>query len=160
MIGDKDVYAIDNGLSFPNRTRTVRSEPARIFLDKYGDQLSLARDIPNLVKEIDPDIIHQLTAVSKKNFMNVFEHHGLSIAGREAWKRLNKLVQAAKLKPKHIKTIANRIAAELISVSELPNDVMEDGYPQEYLSPSPSEVGSVRPGDDKLLTGKTRRGKL
>jgi GNAT superfamily N-acetyltransferase len=48
--------------------------------------------------------------------------------------------------------------ASLVAVSELPNDVMEkvhgEEYPQEYMSPSPSEVGSVRPGDDKLLTGR------
>lgn len=47
-----------------------------------------------------------------------------------------------------------KVAKDLLAVSELPNDVMENGYPQEYMSPSPAEVGSVRPGDDKLLTGK------
>ena len=71
-------------------------------------------------------------------------------------------------KTKYFLTASDRIAKRLLTrdfvvaslrvrlaVSELPNDVMENGYPQEYMSPSPAEVGSVRPGDDKLLTGRT-----
>jgi hypothetical protein len=48
-----------------------------------------------------------------------------------------------------------------LAVSELPNDVTEkvqgEEYPQEYLSPSPGGMGSVRPGDDIMLTGHSRR---
>jgi len=49
---------------------------------------------------------------------------------------------------------AGKVASLMVAVSLLPNDVTENGYPQEYMSPSPAEVGSVRPGDDKLLTGR------
>ena len=53
---------------------------------------------------------------------------------------------------------AKKVASLIMAVSELPNDVMEkihgEEYPQEYMSPSPGDVGSVRPGDDKLLTGR------
>ena len=40
------------------------------------------------------------------------------------------------------------------AVSQLPNDVIEKGKPQEYMSPSPGTMGSVRPGDDIMLTGR------
>lgn len=50
-----------------------------------------------------------------------------------------------------------RTASSKTAVSSLPNDVFEevDGeeYPQEYMSPSPGGMGSVRPGDDPILTG-------
>jgi hypothetical protein len=43
------------------------------------------------------------------------------------------------------------------AVSVLPNDVLQNGYPQELMSPSPNSLGSIRPGDDPILTGRNRR---
>jgi len=54
-------------------------------------------------------------------------------------------------------SVKRDLALSKTAVSRLPNDVMEkvDGeeYPQEYMSPSPGGMGSVRPGDDPILTG-------
>jgi hypothetical protein len=77
-------------------------------------------------------------------------------------------------KTKYFLTASDKIAKRLLlrdfvvaswrarlAVSELPNDVTEEvqgeEYPQEYLSPSPGGMGSVRPGDDIMLTGRSRR---
>jgi hypothetical protein len=50
------------------------------------------------------------------------------------------------------------------AVSSLPNDVFEkvDGeeYPQEYMSPSPTTMGSGKPGEDILLTGRMVKAEL
>lgn len=53
--------------------------------------------------------------------------------------------------------VKRNLVVSKTAVSRLPNDVMEkvngEEYPQEYMSPSPGGMGSVRPGDDPILTG-------